>query len=75
MKTIKRLLWRNKKTVLAVVLLVGMYFAKRIPGLGAEQELLDQLWALLVLGSVAIVPSFRMKERQRTEDTPKDPPA
>lgn len=75
MKSFRRFLWRNKKTVVAVALLLGMYFVKKIPGLEAEQELLDQLWALLVLGSVALVPSFRMKEKQRSEDKPKDPPA
>lgn len=64
----KELLWRNKKPLVAVVLLVGMYFAKKIPGLEAEKELLDQLWALLVIGSVAMVPSFRMRNKQRQSD-------
>ena len=64
----------NKKQILAVALLGAMYAAKKLPGLEAEQELLDQLWALLVLGAVGLVPSFRMKMATRADDAQEPPP-
>lgn len=58
----------NKKTIIAISLLVGLYVLSKMPAMEQEQELLQQAWTILVLGAVGTVPSFRRSKHMRRSD-------